>query len=115
VVGLDDLLKKVRKMPEIQYEKAIRKAGIEVMVKARELAPKDTLNLVRSIFEEPLFGSYRKGSKVYTVTEYAPYQEFGTVKMKAQPFMFPAISQLRDKILKDIGDWINKELAKFGK
>lgn len=29
---------------------------------------------------------------VYTIVDYAPYQEFGTSKMEAQPFLIPAMN-----------------------
>ena len=55
---------------------------------AKKLAPVDTGNLRNSITHEVDDGE----SAVYigTNVEYAPYQELGTIHIKAQPFLKPA-------------------------
>jgi HK97 gp10 family phage protein len=52
---------------------------------------------------------------VHTTTEYGIYQEFGTVKMKAQPFMIPAMNIERAGINVSMKDYLRKELAKKSK
>ena len=57
---------------------------------AKKLAPVDTGNLRNSIThtvdeEEP-------SAYIGTNVEYAPYQELGTIHMKAQPFLKPAVA-----------------------
>ena len=57
---------------------------------AKKLAPVDTGNLRNSIThtvdeEEP-------AAYIGTNVEYAPYQELGTIHMKAQPFLKPAVA-----------------------
>ena len=39
-----------------------------------------------------------RGSTTGTVTFYAPFVEFGTRKMKAQPFLRPALDELKVKL-----------------
>ena len=58
---------------------------------AKKLAPVDTGNLRNSIThtvddEEP-------AAYIGTNVEYAPYQELGTIHMKAQPFLKPAVAE----------------------
>jgi HK97 gp10 family phage protein len=37
-----------------------------------------------------------------TNVEYAPFVEFGTVKQRAQPYLFPAYEQERKKMIKNL-------------
>ena len=58
---------------------------------AKKLCPVDTGNLRNSIThtvdeEEP-------AAYIGTNVEYAPYQELGTIHMKAQPFLKPAVAE----------------------
>lgn len=125
-----DNTKKIQK----EVEQAIKKALVEVGEKctdyAVDLAPHDTGLLRNSITyaldgEASAKGSYHAdegdGSGAYSGTvpkesknhcvyvgtnvEYAPYQEFGTVKMKeANPFIKPAVANHQDvyqRIFKD--------------
>ena len=55
---------------------------------AAEAAPFKTGRLSGSITHKPLDGSTEI---VGTNVEYAPYQEFGTRKMKAHPYLRPAV------------------------
>lgn len=55
---------------------------------AKQLAPVDTGNLRNSITHRQLDGDTEI---VGSAVEYAPYQELGTRKMKAQPYLRPAI------------------------
>lgn len=52
---------------------------------------------------------------VYNSVEYAIYQEFGTYKMKAQPFMIPALNEHRMDIIKDMRAYLKTETAKLSK
>ena len=57
---------------------------------AKKLAPVDTGNLRNSITHEVDDGE--PAAYVGTNVEYAPYQELGTIHMKAQPFLKPAVA-----------------------
>ena len=61
--------------------------GILAQGYATEYAPVDTGNLRSSIAYETDDSTMYVGSNV----EYAPYQELGTYKMEAHPFLTPAI------------------------
>ena len=53
---------------------------------------------------------------VYTALEYSFYNEFGTLKMEAQPFMRPAVkresAEVKDMIKNHIRSELNKISAK---
>lgn len=61
---------------------------------AKELCPVDTGNLRNSITHQPVDA---ETMAVGTNVHYAPYVELGTVKMKAQPYLRPAIENHRDE------------------
>lgn len=66
---------------------AIQKTGLDCEAQAKQSAPVDTGFLKNSIHYE------KTGEASCTVSvgaSYAVYQEFGTSKMPAHPFLFPA-------------------------
>ena len=67
---------------------------------AKKLAPVDTGNLRNSITHEVDDGE--PAAYIGTNVEYAPYQEFGTIHMKAQPFLKPAVNDHKDEYRKII-------------
>ena len=86
-------------------EGALKAISFQVEGIAKTLAPVDTGALRNSIHTE------RISDKLYTVgdgVEYGIYQEFGTHKMRAQPFLIPALEQ----VAKSIGAIIQKVLFK---
>jgi HK97 gp10 family phage protein len=93
----------------------ITKATQLVQRTAKDMAPKDTGYLARSIKRETTGKGSDVTGRVYTSTEYAPYQEFGTVKMNAQPFMFPALQRHRQDIQGGAKTYIQDQLLKLGK
>ena len=80
--------------------------GIKAQGYATEYAPVDTGNLRSSIGykTDPSNDIMYVGTNV----EYAPYQEFGTYKMKAHPFLKPAL----EKHLSEYEDILISETAK---
>jgi HK97 gp10 family phage protein len=105
ITNIDKCLKAVKGL-EIDLSKEFRDAGSMVQRDAKKLAPvnKDPLaptrgNLRGSIRRSPLNGSYKNGASVGTNVEYAIYQEFGTYKMNAQPFLLPALKKNEKDIL----------------
>lgn len=75
--------------------KWLKKQGIKVQRRAKQNAPVDTGRLRSSIAEE--LG--REGSdlveRIGTDVEYALFQEVGTSKMAAQPYLRPALDAVR--------------------
>lgn len=135
VEGLGRLTRKLQLIPKkvIQAAEASLEASAEELVQLmRRLAPKDSGDLAASIGwtwgEAPkgalVIGTFRgkggstraKANLVITVYAggkgpgfdafYARFQEFGTVKMRANPFFFPAYRakrrQIRSKLTRDV-------------
>lgn len=75
----------------------ISKAAMGVEAKAKELAPVDTGALRASIFTAIENGGLT--AYVGPTVEYAVYQELGTRKMKAHPFLVPALESVREAFL----------------
>lgn len=84
---------------------AMRKATLIVQAAAKRKAPVDTGRLRASITPEVRAtpGSGIKGV-VGSVVVYAPYQEFGTKKMGAHPYLYPAFDENKDRIAKIMSD-----------
>ena len=70
--------------------RALEKCGLTAEGYAKKLAPVDTGNLRNSITHDVDDGE--QAAYIGTNVEYAPYQELGTIHMKAQPFLKPAVA-----------------------
>ena len=82
--------------------RALEKCGLTAEGYAKKLCPVDTGNLRNSIThtvdeEEP-------AAYIGTNVEYAPYVCLGTIHMKAQPFLKPAVADHANKYRKIIED-----------
>ena len=76
----------------------VNEYGLIVTGDAAKFAPVDTGALRSSITSE----SKMTGDMTFTVSdgvEYGVYQEFGTSRMSAQPFMIPAIEHWKKRFL----------------
>lgn len=85
-------------------QRALEKIGILVEGRAAKNAPVDTGRLRNSITHE----TEQDYAIIGTNVEYAPYQELGTSKMKAQPYLRPAVDQSQG----DIKKILEQELGK---
>ena len=70
--------------------RGLEKCGMVAEGYAKKLAPVDTGNLRNSITHEVDNGE--PAAYIGTNVEYAPYQELGTIHIKAQPFLKPAVA-----------------------
>lgn len=129
--GLDEVLEEIESLADTgELEATLGKACALVERSAKELAPKDTGALRRSITSKV------EGTEgiVYTPLEYAPYIEYGTglfaenggradvpwnykddkgewhstSGIKPQPFMRPALNQNRENIIRLIKEGMTK-------
>jgi HK97 gp10 family phage protein len=73
----------LEKLAQDQAQKVVNEAAAKCDAAAKQVCPVDTGNLRSSIHIET--GDLE--ATVGTNVEYAPYVEYGTYKMKAQPFM----------------------------
>lgn len=96
---------------------ATRAAANVVRDRARELVPKRTKNLAKSIVS--IQQKAESGQIKFSVTPskggkhdgwYAHFVEFGTVKMSAKPFMRPAMEQTQDESLNAAKEYIAKRI-----
>ena len=70
--------------------RSLEKCGLTAEGYAKKLAPVDTGNLRNSITHD--VDEEEPAAYIGTNVEYAPYQELGTIHMKAQPFLKPAVA-----------------------
>ena len=101
-VEIHDNSKEVSEDIKAALLRGLETCGLVAEGYAKKLAPVDTGNLRNSIThtvdeEEP-------AAYIGTNVEYAPYQELGTIHMKAQPFLKPAVAanaNIYRKIIED--------------
>ena len=79
-----------------QIDASLRRAGFDAESRAKQSAPIDTGFLRSSIRTEPGRGEVTVGASA----EYAPYVEMGTRRMKAQPYLTPALQAAADSLIK---------------
>lgn len=72
--------------------KDLARRAIRVNRRAKQLAPVDTGRLRSSVTHE--MGQDGRGlvARIGTNVDYAPHIEFGTSRMRAQPFLRPALA-----------------------
>lgn len=104
---MEDLFKK---LPEKFQRKILRRAlmlgALQVRERARQLVPVDSGDLKRSIKARKPKGTKRGEIRreVGATEYYAHFVESGTKKIKAQPFLKPALDETTPKIVDRIGD-----------
>ncbi len=80
----------------------------KVVTDAKSIVPVRTGTLQRSIMFSGGDGEYQVGSRVF----YAPFVEYGTSRMRPQPFLGPAllwnIPALKEALLDIVGDWLRR-------
>ena len=78
--------------------RGLEKCGLTAERFAKKLAPYDTGNLRNSITHDVDDGE--PAAYIGTNVEYAPYVCLGTIHMKAQPFLKPAVNDHKDEYRK---------------
>lgn len=101
MVGVKELKGRLTDAAQMKAAKQIvQKNGAELQARAQRNAPVDTGNLKRSIRLEIRDDGLTAESNA--AAEYAPYVEWGTRFMKAQPFMRPAFQVQKEKFRSDM-------------
>jgi HK97 gp10 family phage protein len=134
IIGLEKLQKKLSAMPKLvkqEIRKALEQSAEEIVSLAKSLVPVDKGDLRDSIgwtYGDVPKGSIALGSvKASEITGdltitvyagnsqafYARWQEFGTQKMQAQPFFYPAYRALRRRSKGRVTRAINKAAKKI--
>jgi HK97 gp10 family phage protein len=106
VRGDDELVRKLqglaRKATPAQARAALMAGALPIQTSAAQKAAVDTGTLRRSIHTEA--AETRDGAVARTGTnvEYALAQEFGTSRMRGQPFMRPAYDEKKGEALREM-------------
>lgn len=118
IVGLDKTINKFKNIEKLDLSVAFNNATVKVQRKARDYAPVDTGRLYGSIMRKPYKGgTYKNGGLVYTNTEYAVYQEFGTKFMppsnNGRGFLRASVLDLDAEIKEDIKKFIQDKMQEY--
>lgn len=101
IVGMEKLQKKLKKNIQMDdVKRVVRHNGAEMQTKAQQNAPVDTGTLKRSIGLE--ITDSGMAAEVRPTADYAPYVEYGTRFMEAQPYLKPAFDDQKEKFKKDM-------------
>lgn len=106
VDGVDELVRKLqglaRKATPAQARAALTAGALAIQTSAAQKAPVDTGTLRRSIHTETAETRDGAVARVGTNVEYAPAQEFGTSRMRAQPYLRPAYDEKKSAALQEM-------------
>lgn len=103
LTGLDGLTKLLdAETAKTRVRAIVKSHAADLQRKAVRKVPVDTGNLKRSI-QPPSIASDGMYAVVRATAEYAPYVELGTRFMEAQPFMNPALNEVRQSFLDALG------------
>lgn len=106
---LQNNLKKINKKVKTDIEEALTNSALIVERDAKINAPVDTGRLRSSItHKENDYGSDNPSVEIGTNVQYAEAVEYGTSKQSAQPFLFPAYSGNKQRILKEFAKVFKK-------
>lgn len=95
-VSLTSRLPQLEAQLVAKAQQGVQKAANDVESHAKGVAPVDTGNLRSSIQSE---STGALSAVVNAGAEYGIYQEYGTYKMAAQPFMVPAAEAVRPQFI----------------
>lgn len=137
VLNLNKCIEDFEKAKNINLYPVIKTATQLVQNTAKDLAPKDTGRLFRSIHRKVYDKGINSYGRVFTNVEYASYQEFGysrvikkgeslfggkvlakkniNVVYAGKPFMRPALERHKELIQKGVKDYIKTYLRSLGK
>jgi HK97 gp10 family phage protein len=107
VEGGKELANKFKSMGKKIYteqEQSLLQAGMVVERSAKQKAPVDTGRLRSSIATRLNSSKDTVVVEVGTNVEYAPYVEFGSSRSPAKPFLLPAFTENKAKVLKMVAD-----------
>lgn len=99
VTGLEEVraaMINVNKVIRKTAVKSVAAAGGRIKTNAKARAPRRSGKLAKSIRRKAT--NKGLGQRVYSDDPNSVFQEFGTVKMSANPFMFPALEEERARM-----------------
>lgn len=113
ILNLNKCIEKFGDIGNADIMPVIKNGARKVQRSARDLAPEDTGILKSSIKVKHFVDQL--SSIVYTTTEYAIYQEFGTRFMRGKPFMRPALNMHRLGINQSLKKALRDDLKRKAK
>jgi HK97 gp10 family phage protein len=108
VAGSFQLIVVFNHIPEIiayveeHTPKVVEDSAQAVVNHAKETVPVVTGTLQSSIG----YTASGKSAEIFASAEYAAFVEFGTYKMAAQPYLYPALQAEWPHFIKDVGDQV---------
>jgi HK97 gp10 family phage protein len=115
VIGDDVLVAKIEKAMAatvIMQPTALQSAGLLVERRAKQIVVEkdiiDTSNLLGNIVTHPPEGD---SIEIVSEADYSVYNEFGTYKMAARPYMRPALDETKPEIQQLIGTMFMAEVG----
>lgn len=95
-------------MPELND--AVRNTAFKIEASAKRAAPVDTGRLRGSITTKFKSSNTNPEAEVGTNVEYAPYVEYGTIKMAGKPFLNPAYDKHLEEFENEVSRIIRRSL-----
>lgn len=111
VKGIPEAIAKLRGYQltkRLAIQQALAETAHKIETQAKILVPVDTSRLKNSIASDLTMLFTKLSARVGTDVEYAAYVEFGTEKMAARSFLFPAYFSYESECVKDIIKILNK-------
>jgi len=108
IVGLNNFVRdvnRISKQVENEVSQEIRTSSLRVESSAKKLAPFDTGWLANNIYSKML---EKSKAEVVSPAHYSIYLEYGTRKMREQPFLGPAVKAEEPVLLKNLERIVNK-------
>jgi len=105
---LANKFKQISKSVENEIEQALFESALMIERDAKIKVPVDTGRLRASISSRLVEKSGTPYAEVGTSISYAKIQEFGSSKQPAQPFLYPAYVENKQKILKKLAKAFKK-------
>lgn len=122
VIGVASVKNYLGSAQNFDRNRAFTRAGLAVETSARQKAPVKTGHLRRNIVSEVHNGFAKDINATYAeigvdlnVVPYAWYQEAGTSKMQAHPYLRPALESRRTAIAAIFEDEIDKAIKEGSK
>jgi HK97 gp10 family phage protein len=94
-------------------QREVMRSALKVQAGAKRRAPVDTGRLRNSIAVEIEEGGL--SAVVGTNVHYAPFQEFGTSRMRARPFLFPAWEEERERFIAALRRELGEAFVRAGR
>lgn len=107
IKGLSKLLEQFKDLQDISFGPALQGGAYILQAESMRNAPRDTGFLINS-HQSVLVNDKR--AELQITAKYAVYQEFGTLKQPAHPFVRPAIETKQTEIVRYIRDSIEASI-----